>query len=171
MTVLAVFTVTLSVGVVFLIAQSRGALLDLPIGLLAVGAVRLRRALLMRGRVALLLGAVVVLVVVGVGLRASQVWCTVLLEMVFGATEFGEGGLSPATLSFRLHLLRPRALMLLQDFPLMSAGPGGFEGVLRALYPSSRISLNLNFVHPHNHLLAAVVDFGVAGLVAHHVSI
>ena len=59
------------------------------------------------------------------------------------------------------------ALLAIKDHPLTGLGIGAFQPAIWQLYPLETIPRELNFVHPHNHLLSAAVDLGIPGLAAY----
>ena len=59
------------------------------------------------------------------------------------------------------------ALMSVRDHPLTGLGIGAFQPAVWRLYPLELIPREIDFVHPHNHLLSAAVDLGIPGLAAY----
>jgi putative inorganic carbon (HCO3(-)) transporter len=151
---------------VFLLTQSREAFIGLGVSMSVIGfpfafALRNNSQASLKP-LALGLFLVLMLAVMAV-LRVGPI---AAMEFVFGGTQPGEGALSISSLSSRLEIWS-RALYAIQDFAFTGIGMGTFQPIVRALYPLFTISPEVEFVHPHNHLLSAAVDLGLPGLVAY----
>ena len=157
----------LIVASVFILLQSRGAYNGLLLALASLAAVAAHHWGGMK------LGPMIGLVILGVTLAG-----------IVGFLSFGgfalltEGSLSDVPARFISILkgysgiptrmeLWSRAVMALKDRPLTGLGIGAFQPAIWRLYPLQLISREINFVHPHNHLLSAAVDLGILGLAAY----
>jgi putative inorganic carbon (HCO3(-)) transporter len=151
---------------VFLLMQSRGAFFGLALSMLVVGlplaflSRRNKRASLKPLALSLL---IILALVAGV---MPRIGLSSAMEIVFGGDQPGEGALSIRTLGGRVELWS-RAIYAIQDFPFTGMGMGTFQPVVNTLYPLFTISPEVEFVHPHNHLLSAAVDLGIPGLIAY----
>jgi putative inorganic carbon (HCO3(-)) transporter len=144
--------VTLLLGFVLVLSQSRGAWVAVAGGLAIMPWLRYRR---WWGAVLGVLAIAILLAVVLGPIRFESI--------VFPANTGDE--ISVNTLPGRLEIWA-RAIALLRDFGLTGGGAGNFEQVLLTLYPPFFTGVMGGFGHAHNVYLQTAVDFGVPGLVA-----
>jgi len=138
------------IGMVFLFAQSRGALAGL---LVSIGVM-----LLLRWRHGLVLIAVGLLT--GVALLP---W--IPFDLILGQAEEVEGVVGTVSFAGRQEIWS-RALYGIADFSFTGMGLGTFREIVRILYPLFLISPTLDIGHAHNFFLQMALDFGVPGLIA-----
>jgi putative inorganic carbon (HCO3(-)) transporter len=143
--------VTLLLGFVLLLSQSRGAWVAVAGGLAIMPWLRYRR---WWGAV---LGVLVVAIVLAVLLGPLR------FESILFSANTGDE-ISVNTLPGRVEIWT-RAIALLRDFGLTGGGAGNFEQVLLTLYPPFFTGVMGGFGHAHNVYLQTAVDFGVPGLV------
>jgi len=161
-----VLSATTLVSGVLLLTQSRGAYLAFAFTLVAILLVARRGFLKTRVRQRWYLLTAILVLFTAVALTTHIFSTERLLELVFGAGETNTGALSLNTIWGRFELWS-RALYAIQDFPFTGMGMTTFRPVVNVLYPLFSINPDVDFVHPHNHLLAAAVDLGIPGLVAY----
>jgi putative inorganic carbon (HCO3(-)) transporter len=159
-TVILVGTIVMAAisGGVLILAESRGALAGLALGILVLLAVFLprTRAVLVAGGV--LVGiSIVVALYLGPANIANEVLGSV-------GTGFGTGDLFRSVQS-RAEIWS-RALYGIQDFPLTGMGMNTFRILMPALYPSS-FPPGIDQAHAHNNMLQVALDLGLPGLVAY----
>jgi tetratricopeptide (TPR) repeat protein len=170
----AALTLTLAAMLfVFLLTQSRGALVALSIAILVCFVLRDRRVML----------AVLAVIIIGfawdasAGPHAAEHVTSALitahgsladrlsaaLEAANSVARVGSG--STATATGRVEMWR-NALQAISDYPLTGIGFHTFPAVSWANYVYTTVSPAWNMTHAHNAYLQAGVDFGVAGLLA-----
>ena len=135
------------VSFTLLLTQSRGSLIGVAAGLLALAVWHDRRFLWAIPLIAL--GFFVMIQVWGGGNLAEF-----MLDM-----DASTGG-NP--LQLRMEAWQ-RALYMIQDFPFTGVGIGTFGPVAQVLYPF--FSTNATIPHAHNMFLTVAVDLGIPGLV------
>jgi putative inorganic carbon (HCO3(-)) transporter len=140
----------LAEGAVLVLTQSRGAMMGLALGLVAVAILRDRRWAW--AVAALAVAAAVAVVVYGAGPA---------LDLLLG----GPLGDAVAGGEVRLELVS-RGLYMISDFSLTGIGPGMFPRVLPLLYPLFLVGPDTEMPHVHNVYLQQGIDHGVPGLVA-----
>lgn len=133
---------------VMLLGASRGALLGLGAGLIA-----LLFALGGRYRWAALILAA------GAGVVLWRLGPQILLNL-------GDGQGTVSSLAGRTEIWS-RALYALQDFPFTGIGIGTFSRVIPLLYPYFTIGPDVAVPHAHNLFLQVGVDLGLPGLIAY----
>ncbi|MBX3053010.1 MAG: O-antigen ligase family protein [Caldilineaceae bacterium] len=150
---LPLFFVTGVIGLVFVAVQSRGGLIGLTIGLLAMLLVNWRwgRWLLLGGGLAVIIG----LAATPIDFLASAVEAAQDAQTVVGSL----------TLSGRIEIWS-RALYGIQDFSFTGMGLGTFSRIAPILYPLFLIPPDYDFGHAHNIFLQTALDFGIPGLIA-----
>jgi len=148
-----VWVITVFVGLVFILMQSRSGYLGLGI----LGTV-LFVWLTMRRRIAL--GVfLLTLSVVGLGVFA-------FLVMGQGyASITWDSGSSVQTLEQRIEIWS-RALYGIQDFPFTGMGMDTFRRVVHVLYPLFTVGPEIETIHAHNEYFQAALDLGIPGLIA-----
>jgi putative inorganic carbon (HCO3(-)) transporter len=129
------------------LTQSRGSLIGVAAGLLALAVWHDRRFLW-----AIPLAALGLFVMV-------QVWGGGNLAEFALRMDTSAGG---NTLQLRMEIWQ-RAIYMIQDFPFTGIGMGTFGPVAQTLYPF--FSTNAMMPHAHNMLLEVAVDLGIPGLV------
>ncbi len=157
---LALLLVLLSLflGAVLLLSQSRGGLLGFGAGLfflLATFAGRYRRPLLA------LLG---VLLLAGLTAYAAAPDSFALLFQ--GSAALDSAGAAVNSLEGRREIWS-RARYVIEDFPFTGVGLNNFRRVVPLLYPLFLISPAVDISHAHNHLLNTAAELGIPGLVAY----
>jgi len=145
-------------GGVLILAESRGALAGLALGILVLLA-----AFLPRTRAVLIAGGVLVAIAIVVTLYLGP---ANIANEVLGSvgTGFGTGDLFRSVQS-RAEIWS-RALYGIQDFPLTGMGMNTFRVLMPALYPSS-FPPGIDQAHAHNNMLQVALDLGLPGLVAY----
>ena len=152
---------------VFILLQSRGAYNGLILSLAAVAAVAAHHwgGMKLAPILGLLILGVAIAGMVGFltfgGYAALSEESPLDIPARFVSALKGYGGI-PIRLEYWSH-----ALMAVRDHPLTGLGIGAFQPAIWQLYPLQTIPRELNFVHPHNHLLSAAVDLGIPGLMAY----
>jgi len=152
---------------VFVLLQSRGAYMGFLLSLTAIGAVAAHywggmKPASILGLLTLglaLAGVVGFLSFGGVAMMAAGNLLDVPAHFVSALKGY-------SGIPTRLELWS-RVIMAVKDHPLTGLGIGAFQPAVWRLYPLQTISREINFVHPHNHLLSAAVDLGIPGLVAY----
>jgi len=140
----------LSVSLVLLLTQSRGALVALAAGGMAMLAARSQRWL------------VVIVFLTIMGMLALQ-----FIEVDGHLTSVSDATAESAVSSAQGRLeLWSRGLMMLQDFPFTGIGFGTVVKVMPILYPTFVIPNDREIEHVHNLYLEAGVDLGFPGLIA-----
>lgn len=139
---------------ILILAQSRGALAGLVVGLLGMLA-----WLGWWGR-GFGLGAL--------GAAAWAAWRIGLARiegLLFGGGESIEV-VGTINLSGRIELWS-RALYGIQDFPFTGMGLNTFRRVVHVLYPLFLVGPDVDIGHAHNHFLQVALDLGLPGLIAY----
>ena len=131
------------------LTQSRGGILGMGVGLLAVAIWRDKR-----------FAWLIVLGIVGLILIFLAGHGSTLIELVLRMD--GQSG----TLASRLEVWQ-RGVMMVQDFPLTGIGIGTYNNVAHTLYPFFIAAPDEVVAHAHNNLLEVAVDMGIPGLVAY----
>lgn len=149
---LVIAAVTMSIGLVLLLTQSRGGLMGLAAGILVMGLIWQRL-----GRWALLIG-------IGGLLLALPVLPTNTLVDVISDAPPTEALGGTSALSFREEVWSA-AIYGIQDFSFTGMGLNTFREIMFLLYPTS-VSPTFNLGHAHNFFLQSALDFGIPGLVA-----
>ena len=144
---------TMWMGAVMVLTQSRGGLLGLVAGLVAL-------VLLTRYWGWYALG--VLTIVGGISLFYLP---PDLLDLISGAPGVGTLGGMATVQSFRL-LVWDAANAALRDFFFTGMGLGTFRQLVYLLYPLPGIPPTYDLAHAHNFFLQTGLDFGVPGLVA-----
>jgi putative inorganic carbon (HCO3(-)) transporter len=145
--------VTLLLGLVLVLSQSRGAWLGVAAAVVLMPWLRYR----WWGWVLLIIAGTAIATVATVGPGRLE-------NLLFPASASPDVVIN--TLPSRLELWS-RALYLIEDFGLTGAGPGLFEPVVLLLYPTFFTGIQGNFTHAHNVFLQTGADFGLPGLIAH----
>lgn len=127
--------------------QSRGGLLGLGVGVVAVVAFYVSP----RWRIVLAVGSLVALVALGTHLHNT------LDQEVVGDTF---------DLTGRFEIWS-RALIAIADFPLTGMSMNGFRQVVHSLYPLFTIPPTTDLGHAHNNLLQTALDLGLPGLISY----
>lgn len=143
-----------------LLSQSRGGLLGLGVGFMAMllaAAWRMRRWL----PLALFVAAAGISVLVATSIGVDEV-----KTMLFDQVGVSNGGGAIGTLEGRLEIWS-RALYGIQDFPFTGMGMNNFRRVVHILYPLFLIPPDKDIAHAHNYLLQAALDLGIPGLIAY----
>lgn len=140
-------------GIVFTVAQSRGALLGLAASLLLMGLLPYRwgRWLLI-ALVALMLFTLPFVPVADWLARADQ---STTMQTTTGISSFAGR-----------QEIWTRALYGIQDFPFTGMGLGTFRQLMHQLYPTILLPNDVDFAHAHNFFLQTALDFGLPGLIA-----
>lgn len=139
-------------GGVLLLTQSRGGLLGLGIGVIAMSLLGQRwgRWLLLAGFAALL--------------TALPLLPSDRLLAIFADAPPAEALGGTSSLGFRQEVWTA-ALYGVQDFSFTGMGLNTFREIMFLLYPTS-VSPTFNLGHAHNFFLQSALDFGIPGLVA-----
>jgi putative inorganic carbon (hco3(-)) transporter len=137
----------LSMTLVLLLAESRGALMALAVASIVLIMLRWRHGWV----------AVPAALLAG-GLVAWRIGLERVINTL-AATETVSG------LDMRLEIWS-RALYMIQDFPFAGVGMGGFGRVANLLYPFFLSNPDARIPHAHNLFLQIAVDLGLPGLVA-----
>ena len=150
--VLLIFTLVV-VLFTLLLTQSRGSLLGVLVGVLAVAICHERRFLL----------ALPVLLLNGLLVR--YFWGAESLMIFFTSMDAREGLTLPIRREFWA-----RGLRLVQDFPITGTGIGTYSALVRVFYPFPSFSLGFSYspssmTHAHNQVLVIANDLGLPGLV------
>ena len=139
-------------GLVLLLTQSRGGLMGLAAGMLAMGIALLPR-----------LWMIVAIVVLVGGLGFLMLTPFPLVELLSDAPPVeAVGGMG--TLSFRQEVWT-HAITGLHDFAFTGMGLGTFREIVRLLYPLN-VDPSYDIGHAHNFFLQAGLDFGLPGMIA-----
>jgi putative inorganic carbon (HCO3(-)) transporter len=153
----AALLLSLLLGAVLVLSQSRGAWIGAVAGLGAMLWVRWRR---MRGVLALA-GLVLALGLVYAGPQTA-------VQAAFASAGLGDAGNLASTINLEGRLeLWSRALYAIQDFPFTGCGLGTFRRVVQVLYPLFLIGPDADLGHAHNVFLQVALDLGLPGLVAY----
>lgn len=156
-----VWLVTLFVGLVFGLTQSRSGYLGLVITLLVLflGVLLLRWRWIFIGVAAILSLGVAVFWRQG-GPQAIQGW------LAGGGLNTGNG-FSINSMEGRIEIWS-RAIYGLQDYPFTGMGMNIFREVVPGLYPLflAPLDVDIDVGHAHNEFLQAGLDLGIPGLVA-----
>lgn len=143
-------------GAVLLLSQSRGGLMGLALGLVAmiVLAVGGRgRAWWILGGLCVLVGGLILLLPAG------------LLEVISDAPAVQSVGGVVTVEHFRAQVWQA-ARWALADFSITGMGLGTFRKLVYLLYPTPGIPPTYDLAHAHNFFLQTGLDFGVPGLAA-----
>ena len=149
----AIAACTLWILGVMALAQSRGGLLGLAVGLLVV--------VLLQWRIGWWV-FVGLLLTVPIGVRWLPAW--VLNKLSDTPTVGALGGLNTLT-NFRPEVWRA-ARMGIADFPFTGMGLGTFRQIGPLLYPMPSIPASVDIAHAHNFFLQTGLDMGLPGLTA-----
>jgi len=148
----------LTVGLIFILTQSRGGYISLA----ATLPLLLLLALPPKWRWFSLILFVILATVLGVVTythwEAIRTWLT-------GSDLATDPALSLDTLEARVEIWS-RAIYGIQDFPFTGMGMNAFRKVINVLYPLFVISPEMDIGHAHNEFLQAALDLGVPGLIA-----
>lgn len=148
---------SLFLGLLLFLTQSRSAWIGLAAGLATMIGLRWRWARI------LLAGAIVVLALILWRMGPESVMQR--LFQVVNQSEIG-GLVGTVSLEGRMEIWN-RALYAIQDFPFTGTGLGTFRQVVRVLYPLFLISPDFDIGHAHNVLLQVALDLGLPGLIAY----
>jgi putative inorganic carbon (HCO3(-)) transporter len=140
-------------GCTLALTQSRGAMLGLVAGVMAMGALVNRRA---RNLAALAVVSGLAAWVAGGPAATTTALVEGLPQRFFGAPNW----------DFRLSVWRA-ALWGIVDFPFTGIGLGAFRRAAGLLYPLEHVHRIEDLGHAHNGFLQAALDLGVVGLVAY----
>ncbi len=143
-------------GLVFLLAQSRGAYLSAALaGLLVVALI-----LPVKIRWKLAVGVATVL-----GLVAAFKINPHLIDSTFANSTLSDSPVfSLESLQSRMEIWS-RAVYAIRDFPITGMGMNTFRYAVHVLYPLINISPTFDLGHAHNEYLQAALDLGLPGLV------
>ena len=147
---LAAAALSLLLGLLLLLSQSRGAWLGVLAAVVVLTVLSNRRWLLLWAPLAL------------AGVAAVLAWG----DRLAGAALLGgsSGGVAD-TLQGRAELWS-RALYLMQDFPFTGVGLGMPERVIKLLYPLFLVGPDSQWIHVHNTYLQIGSELGIPGLIA-----
>lgn len=152
---LAAAGLSLLLGLLLLLTQSRGALLGVAVALPVMTLLASRRwlALWLPLGLAALGGGVLLL------RQSSQI------PAALSAALLADGGGVTATAQGRAELWS-RALYLMQDFPFTGVGLGMPQRVIDLLYPLFTVVSGSQWLHVHNTYLQIGSEMGIPGLIA-----
>ncbi len=145
-------------GGVLILAESRGALAGLALGMLVLLAAflpRTRAVLVAAGALAVI--AIAVVLYLGPANIANE---------ILGSVGTGFGSSDLFTSAHSRTEIWSRALLGIQDFPLTGMGMNTFRLLMPQLYPTS-FPPGTDLAHAHNNLLQVALDLGLPGLVAY----
>ncbi len=148
---------SLFLGVLLFLTQSRSAWIGLAVGLATMIGLRWRWARI------LLAGALAAVVLILWRLGPESVMQR--LFQVVNQSEIG-GLVGTVSLEGRMEIWN-RALYAIQDFPFTGTGLGTFRQVVRVLYPLFLIGPDFDIGHAHNVFLQVALDLGLPGLIAY----
>ncbi len=131
------------------LTQSRGGILGVGVGLLAVVIWRERRFAWL-----IAIGAIILFGVVALG------YGNALAEFVLKMDARN------GTLASRLEVWQ-RGVMMVRDFPFTGIGIGTYNAIAHLQYPFFIASPDEVVAHAHNQLLEVAVDVGIPGLIAY----
>ena len=148
--------VTVFIGSVFLLSQSRGSYLALGLtiwGMLFLVSNRFWRWILT--------GSLLVSSLASIGVVYYIRWDDVI--DILGLA--GQSGFSINSLTGRLEIWS-RALQGIRDFPFTGMGMGTFREIVRTVYPIFEVSAESDLVmQAHNEYLQVALDLGIPGLI------
>ena len=130
------------------LTQSRGGILGVTVGLLAVAVWRDRRFAWL-----IVLGLAGVLALVAFGYGNTLIDFLLRMDARSG------------TLSSRFEVWQ-RGVMMVRDFPLTGIGIGAYNTVAHLMYPFFIAAPDEVVAHAHNNFLEIAVDLGIPGLIA-----
>lgn len=146
------------VGLVLLLAQSRGGWLGLATAFLLLAMFALHRRWWLAWSVPIIAVLFVIILVQQIGLERVQ-------ELLFDfRSENSEAALE--SLSIRQEIWT-RGWYAVQDFPLTGMGMNTFRRVVPVLYPFFALSGVEDISHAHNQFLQAALDVGIPGLIGY----
>lgn len=146
------------VGLVLLLAQSRGGWLGLAAAFLLLAMFALHRRWWLAWSVPIIAVLFVIILVQQIGLERVQ-------ELLFDfRSENSEAALE--SLSIRQEIWT-RGWYAVQDFPLTGMGINTFRRVVPVLYPFFALSGVEDISHAHNQFLQAALDVGIPGLIGY----
>jgi putative inorganic carbon (HCO3(-)) transporter len=154
---LGLLLMTIFVGGVFTLTQSRTAFIALALALLFIPGVLLVR----KWRWAYLISMAIL--VIGLAVTAWQFGWTQSLYASTSASNNSADALD--TLNGRVEIWS-RGINGIQDFPVTGMGMNVFRKTIDDLYPLFSISPELDIGHAHDEFLTAALDLGIPGLVA-----
>jgi putative inorganic carbon (HCO3(-)) transporter len=141
-------------GAVLLLTQSRGGLLGLALGVMAMGVLaRVRRGWWVLGGLCLVAGALFFVLPEG------------LTEVISDAPAVQSVGGVVTVQHFRAQVWQA-ARWGLADFAFTGMGLGTFRKLVYLLYPTPGIPPTYDLAHAHNFFLQTGLDFGLPGLAA-----
>lgn len=153
---LTAYLLTLFIGIVFVLSQSRGSYLAL--GLTIWSMLFLASNERWRWVLSLSFGG---LILAGCGLIYTVGWGRVIRFLGLA----GQSGFSINSLAGRLEIWS-RALQGIQDFPFTGMGMGTFREIVRIVYPIFDVSNESDLVmQAHNEYLQVGLDLGIPGLI------
>ncbi len=154
---LGLFLMTLFVGGVFILTQSRTALIALGVSSLFVPGVLLA----CKWRWPYLIG--MAFLVIGLAITAwQQGW----VQTLYASTTAGAASIDNLdTLNGRI-LIWQGAIDGIQDFPVTGMGMNVFRVAINDLYPQFSFGPAVDIGHAHNEFLTAALDLGIPGLIA-----